>query len=72
MCPMCLATAALIAGSATSTGGLAAIVSRKFRVKNAVNNHPAPTPSALLRKRNGAAELVLNSNPGRNHDVNEH
>ena len=34
MCPVCLTTAALIAGSVTSTGGLAAIVIRKFGAKN--------------------------------------
>jgi hypothetical protein len=35
----------LIAGSVTSTGGLAAIAIKKFGVKSAVGNHPAPTPS---------------------------
>ena len=35
MCPVCLATAVLIAGSATSTGGLAAVAIRKLsRIKN--------------------------------------
>jgi hypothetical protein len=33
MCPLCLATAAVIAGKATSTGGLAAFVIRKFYPK---------------------------------------
>jgi len=41
MCPVCITTAMLIAGSATSTGGLAAIAIRKFGVKNAVDNNPA-------------------------------
>jgi hypothetical protein len=45
MCPMCIATAALIAGSATSSGGLAAIAIRKFGMKNAEDHHPVPTPS---------------------------
>ena len=45
MCPVCLTTAMLIAVSVTSTGGLAAIAIKKFGVKNAVDNHPAPTPS---------------------------
>ena len=46
MCPVCIATAMLIAGSVTSTGGgIAAIVTRKLGVKSAGNNHPAPTPS---------------------------
>jgi hypothetical protein len=35
MCPFCLSTAALIAVSVTSTGGLAAIAIRKFGMKNA-------------------------------------
>jgi hypothetical protein len=45
MCPVCIATAMLIAGSATSTGGLAAIAIQKFGVKNALDNRPAPPPS---------------------------
>jgi hypothetical protein len=62
----------LIAGSVTSTGGLAAIAIKKFGVKNAVDHHRAPTPSGLFRKNNGAGEIVPNSNQGRNQDVNEH
>jgi hypothetical protein len=59
MCPVCLTTAALIAGSVTSSGGLAAIAIKKFDVKNAVDNHPAPTASSRLsRKKNGAGETV--------------
>jgi hypothetical protein len=38
MCPVCVTTAALIAGSVTSTGGLTAIVIRKLGVKNASND----------------------------------
>jgi hypothetical protein len=50
MCPMCVTqflstSAMLIAGSVTSTGGLAAVAIKRFGVKNAVDNHPAPTPS---------------------------
>jgi hypothetical protein len=46
MCPVCIATAVMIAGSVTSTGGgIAAIVTRKLGVKSPENNHPAPTPS---------------------------
>ena len=45
MCPMCITTALLIAGSATSTGGLAAIAIKKLGVKNAVDNNATPTPS---------------------------
>jgi hypothetical protein len=45
MCPVCITTAMLIAGSVTSTGGLTAIAIRKLGVKNVVSNHPAPIPS---------------------------
>jgi hypothetical protein len=46
MCPVCIATAALIAGSVTSTGGLAAIAIKKFSGKNAVDDNPAqPDPN---------------------------
>jgi hypothetical protein len=38
---VCLTTAALIAGSVTSTGGLAAMAIRKFAGKNNVDNSPA-------------------------------
>jgi hypothetical protein len=52
MCPVCLATAVLIAGGVTSTGGLSAIAMKKFGVKNAVDNHPALTPSKLSEGEN--------------------
>ena len=45
MCPVCITTAMLIAGSVTSTGGLAAVAIKKFGVKSAIDSHPAPTPS---------------------------
>lgn len=51
MCPVCLANAALIAGSATSTGGLAAIAIRKFGVESAVDNHSTPTVSSCFEER---------------------
>jgi hypothetical protein len=35
MCPACIATAALIAGTTSGTGGLTALVFRKFREKSA-------------------------------------
>jgi hypothetical protein len=41
MCPVCFTTAALIAVSVTSTGGLAAIAIRKFGMKNAADNNAA-------------------------------
>ncbi len=41
MCPVCLATAAIIAGSATGTGGLTALVARTIRRKT--RDNPTPT-----------------------------
>jgi hypothetical protein len=45
MCPICIATAVLIAGKVTSTGGVAAIVIKKFGVKSAVGNNSVPAQS---------------------------
>ena len=51
MCPVCITTAALIAGSVTSTGGLAAIAIRKFGGKNAVDNSPVqPDPNGFDKR----------------------
>jgi hypothetical protein len=33
MCPVCIANAAVIAASATSTGGMVALVAKKLRTK---------------------------------------
>jgi len=41
MCPVCLATAAVIAGSATGTGGLTALLARTIRRKVPENPFPA-------------------------------
>jgi len=40
MCPVCLVTAAIIAGSATGTGGLTALVARTIRRKTRENPFP--------------------------------
>jgi len=45
MCPVCIATAVLTAGKVTSSTGLAAVAIKKLGSRNAVNNHPAPTPT---------------------------
>lgn len=42
MCPACLASALLFAGSMISTGGLAAVAIRKFAIKDQVNEPPQP------------------------------
>jgi hypothetical protein len=50
MCPVCITTALLIAGSVTSTGGLAALAIKKYGMKNAVDNDPASTPIPIRSK----------------------
>lgn len=45
MCPACIATALMIAGSVISTGGLATIAMKKFVVKNAENHTPSTAPT---------------------------
>jgi hypothetical protein len=40
MCPVCIVTAALIAGSTTSTGGLAVLIAKKFRKKKVADEVP--------------------------------
>ncbi len=40
MCPVCLATAAILAGSATGTGGLTALVARQFRKRESKTQIP--------------------------------
>jgi hypothetical protein len=42
MCPLCLATAALIAGGATGTGGITALVAGTFLRKRALHRFPEP------------------------------
>ena len=58
MCPVCLATALLIAGKVAATGGVAAIAIKKLGGQNAVDNNPASTPSELSRKKNGTGEIA--------------
>src|SRR5262245_51914451 len=45
MCPVCIATAALIAGGVASMGGLAVAAIKKSGVKNAADNHSTPAQS---------------------------
>jgi hypothetical protein len=47
MCPVCLTTAILIAGSVLSTGGLAAVAILKLSVANVVEENPASTPDRI-------------------------
>jgi hypothetical protein len=49
MCPACLAAAALIAGSALSTGALTAVIGKKFWNKDSANANLAQNK----RKENG-------------------
>ncbi len=43
MCPVCIATAALIAGKATSTAGLAALGVKKWRRRQPVKHVARPS-----------------------------
>jgi hypothetical protein len=61
MCPVCLTTAMLIAGSATSSGGLAAIAIRRFGRKNAADNHAVSMPTQVSRMENGTRAIVPNA-----------
>jgi hypothetical protein len=47
MCPACIATALLIVGSVTSTGGLAVIAMKQFGNKKAHRNSDTPTLSPI-------------------------
>ena len=62
MCPVCIATAALIAGKVTSAGGFSAIAIKKFAVKKAADNDPVSNPYKPSEKENAAGEIVPNSN----------
>ena len=53
MCPICLTTAALIAGKVTSAGGLAAIAIKKFGGKDAIDCSPAQPDPNCFDKRTG-------------------
>jgi len=53
MCPVCLTTAMLIAGSVTASGGIAAIAIRKFAVSGAEVDRPASTQSQNKEDHNG-------------------
>ena len=53
MCPVCIATAMLLAGSVTSTGGLAAIALKKIGISRAADPEPAPTESQSKEDRHG-------------------
>ena len=45
MCPMCLASAALIAGSIATTGGLTALVLKRAVTGRPAKNIPTNSPS---------------------------
>jgi hypothetical protein len=67
MCPVCIATAALIAGKVTSSAGVAAIAIRKLGGKNAADD-----PVQLHLNRSEDEQSVPNSNSRRDEDVNDH
>ena len=72
MCPLCITTAALIAGKVTSAGGVSAIAIRKLGGKKAADNDPAPTSSKRSGNENAAGEFVPNSIQRRDEYANDH
>jgi hypothetical protein len=52
MCPVCLATAAIIAGSATGTTGLSAFVVTKFFKRNPSTEFPEQTEAEEVNDDN--------------------
>ena len=58
MCPVCITTALLIAGSATSTGGLAAIAINKLNVKHAVDKNPVQRRSQDVNEHGETANSI--------------
>jgi hypothetical protein len=50
MCPFCLATAALIAGSATGTGGLTAIVAGTIWMRKKRKAFPEPSETEEVNR----------------------
>jgi hypothetical protein len=65
MCPVCIATAALIAGKVTSTGGLAAIGIKRFSTKNNAGKNPGITAVGPSRTENGEREISAEESPRR-------
>ena len=45
MCPVCFATALLLAGKVAATGGVAAFAIQKLGGQNAAGNNPDPASS---------------------------
>ena len=45
MCPVCLATAAIVAGGTAGSGGLTALTIGLFRRKNRIDANPKLTPN---------------------------
>jgi hypothetical protein len=62
MCPVCIVTAALVAGKVTSAGGFSAIAIKKLALKKAVDNDPACNPSKLTGNESAVGAIVPNSN----------
>jgi hypothetical protein len=62
MCPLCIASAALIVGKITSASGAATFAITKFTGKSVAGDSLAPTPSKQSTELNAAREIVPNSN----------
>jgi len=59
MCPVCLATAAILAGSATGTGGLTALVARTLSKRRSDN----PFPTIATKEDHDVREPDRSSSP---------
>ena len=72
MCPVCLATAVLIAGSVTSTGGLLGDRNEEIRrEKRRGQRAPEANPvQAVCRREREQRDIVPNSNQRRGEDGN--
>jgi hypothetical protein len=62
MCPVCIATAALIAGKVTSASGAAAIAMKKLATKKVAGNGLVSAPSTLSGNENATGEIIPDSN----------
>jgi hypothetical protein len=62
MCPFCISTAVLIAGSVISTGGLAAIATKKFGRKNAPDRDKEREKESNHEPRNESKEKGYGNN----------
>jgi hypothetical protein len=71
MCPVCIATAAPIAGKVTSASGAAAIAIRKPGVKKVDTTIPLPPRPSYVKETTQQDRSFPNSNQRRDHYAND-